>query len=323
MKKLPLVLSAATLVVGIVAAVLWKQLHAERENLAELRAQVTAMEGAPATFPAAAAQSTPAAVITAQGASVVASSSSSTATTAAAVDQDLRGDVGKGVADVMASQEGREMTRNLVRSALAQQLSDLAAELKLTPSETEKFIDLLAKQASDTTSDVFGMLGGAGAASADSQRKMVERQLENDREIARMLGDKYAAWQEYQGTITARQQVAQLRSLLGSGQDALSDAQSKPLITVLGAEQTRINKEEQNRLGAASRSAQNINVLEDQLKGMSAHNERLVNAASSHLTTSQLDRYKRMLGQQETMLRTIMGSMNGQGNAAGQGGTPR
>jgi hypothetical protein len=319
MKKLPLVLSAATLAVAIVAAVLWKQLHAERANLAELRSRVTAMEGAPATFPADVAQSTPAAVITNQGASVV---TPPAASTTAAVNEDLRLDVGKGVADVLASQEGREMTQNMVRSTLAQQFSDLAAELKLTPAEAEKFIDLLAKQASDTTGDVLGMLGGAGAASADSQRKMVERQLENDREIARTLGDKYPAWQEYQGIIAARQQVAQLRSLLGSGQDALSEAQSKPLITALGAEQTRINREEQSRLSTAARSAQNINVIEDQLKGMSAHNERLVNAAASHLSNSQLDRYKRMLGQQETMLRTIMGSMNGQG-AAAQGGTSR
>jgi hypothetical protein len=318
MKKLPLVLSAATLVVGIVAAVLWKQLHTERENLAELRSRMTAMESAPATFPADVTQSTPAAVTTTQGASVMTPPSGSTAS----VDEDLRGNVGKGVADVLASQEGREMARNLVRSTLAQQFSDLAAELKLTPAEAEKFMDLLAKQASETTGDVLGMLGGAGAASADSQRKMVERQLENDREIARALGNKYPAWQDYQGTIAARQQVAQLRSLLGSGQDALSEAQSKPLITALGAEQTRINQEEQSRLGTAARSAQNINVIEDQLKGMAAHNERLVNAAASHLTNSQLDRYKRMLAQQGTMLRTIMGSMNGQG-AAGPSGASR
>jgi hypothetical protein len=114
-----------------------------------------------------------------------------------------------------------------------------------------------------------------------------------------------------------------LRSLLGTGQDALTEAQSSPLIAAIGAERTRINKEEQARISATLRSSQNINVLEDQLKALSAQNERLVGAASPHLTNSQLDRYKRMLSQQESMVRAIMGSMNNSGNAAGPPGAQR
>ena len=60
-----------------------------------------------------------------------------------------------------------------------------------------------------------------------------------------------------------------------------------------------------------------------QLKTMAATNERLANAASPHLTSSQLDSYKRMLSQQETMLRAMGGARNNQRNAAGQAGAQR
>jgi hypothetical protein len=225
---------------------------------------------------------------------------------------------------VLSSPAASEMIRSQVRAALVQQFPDLAAELRLTPAETEKFMDLLARQASGMTGDALGMMtGGSGDAAQAAQRRMIEKQLASEREIANALGSRYPAWQDYQGTAAARQEVTQLRSLLGTGPDALTEAQTAPLVAAIGAERTRINKEEQNRMTAAVRSSQSLNLMEDQLKNMSSQNERLVGAATGHLSASQLDRYKRMLSQQETMLRTIMGSMNAGANAAGQAGAAR
>ncbi|MEO8313469.1 MAG: hypothetical protein ABI645_01630 [Pseudomonadota bacterium] len=322
MKKLAVVLSVATLVVGIFAGMLWKNLGAERAQLADLRSRVTEMEVAqPAvalampTSPAAAAIATPAST------NATAAPTSPAAAASPPSAERMQQGLAKGVAEVLNSQAGQDMVRNQVKTALAQQMPDLATELRLTPSEAEKFMDLLVNQALESAGDALGMMGGTAA--PDSMRKMAERQLTNEKEIVRTLGNKYPAWQEYQGTAAARQQVGQLRSLLGTGEDALTEAQSKPLIAALGVEQTRINKEDQNKRQIAARSSQPTNILEEQLKDMSAHNERLTNAASSHLTSTQLDRYKRQLAQQENMLRAIVGSMNGQGNAAGQGGAPR
>jgi hypothetical protein len=324
MKKLALALSAGTLTVGIVAGVLWKQLNTERDQLADLRTRVTEMENAQAAAAASAAQPPPAiAAAAAPGTAVAAPSSAPEAATSTNPGSPARG-VAQGLAAVMSSPEASDMIRGQVRAALAQQFPDLAAELRLSTAEAEKLMDLLARQATDLTGDVFGVMGGGNSAAAqESQRKMIEKQLANEKEIARTLGSRYPAWQEYQGTATARQQVSQLRALLGTGEDALSEAQSKPVIAALGTEQTRINKEEQDRMSSSARSSQNINVLEDQLKSMSAYNSRLVSAASSHLTSNQLDRYKRMLEQQEALLRTIVSSMNTQGNAATQTGAPR
>jgi len=312
MNKTVLTLSGAIVFVALTAAFLWKQLDAERGQLAGLRATVAELERsqqAPALpaapmDPAIAAPPVPG-VPAAAGAPAAGNDSS--ANPAARPQQIVRG-----LADVLSSPEGSDLIRNQVRAALAQQFPDLATELRLTPVEEEQFMDLLARQASGMTGDALGMIsGGSGEAAQENQRRMIEKQLAGEKEIARVLGSKYPAWQEYQGTAAARQQISQLRSLLGSGPDALGEAQAKPLIAALGVEQARINKEEQNRMSTALRSAQKINVLEDQLKSMSAHNERLVGTASSHLTSNQLDRYKRMLAQQENMVRAIIGSANG------------
>lgn len=321
MKKLVLGLSAGILTVGIVAGILWKQLDTERDRLADLRTRVTELEKTQASALAAAN------AVSATQAVAVADAAGASAPPPAApgANPGSRGQgMVRGLAEVLSSPEASDMMRNQVRAALAQQYPDLAAELRLNPAEAEKFMDLLAKQASSMTGDALGMLtGGSGDAAQASQRRMIEKQLASEKEIANALGSKYSAWQDYQGTAAARQEVSQLRSLLGTGQNALTEAQSRPLIDAIGAERTRINKEEQNRMSTALRSSQNLNLIEDQLKVMSSQNERLVNAATSHLSATQLDGYKRMLSQQEGMLRAIMGSMNTSGNAAGQAGAPR
>jgi hypothetical protein len=321
MKKLAIALSTGTLAAGIVAGLLWKQLVTEREQLAELRASVTAMEKAQGAALSSAHQAPPATVPASGQPATDAAPTPGAA--APGTNADSRGQgIVRGLAEAMASPEASDMIRGQVRAALTQQFPDLATELRLNPAESEKLMDLLTKQASSATSDALGMMSG-GPAAQDSQRKLVEKQLASEKEIASMLGNRYPAWQDYQGTALARQEISQLRSLLGTGPDALTEAQTKPLVAAIGAERTRINKEEQNRMSTALRSSQNINLLEDQLKNMPAQSERLVNAASSHLSGSQLDRYKRMLAQQENMLRAVMGTMGAGANAAGQAGAPR
>jgi hypothetical protein len=327
MKKPALALSAATLAIGIVATMLWQQLRTERAQLEDLRARITSLEsGAPAAGMASAAQASTSATaaLAASDASVAAATPAPEAASGQNPGARMQQGLAKGIADVLSSAEGNDMIRNQVRAALAQQYPDLAAELRMTPAEAEKFMDLLAKQASGMTGDALGMLtGGGGAAAQDAQRKMIEKQLESQKEISRFLGSKYPAWQEYQGTATARQQVSQLRALLGTGPDALSETQSRPLVAALGAEQARIAKEEEARMGTVLRSSQSVNMLQDQLDSLTKQNARLLSTASPHLNSNQLAGYKRMLTQQETMVRTILGASNSQGNAAAQGGAAR
>jgi hypothetical protein len=150
---------------------------------------------------------------------------------------------------------------------------------------------------------------------------MMEQQQASEAELQAMLGGRYPKWELYQGTIAARQQVTQLRAMLGSGDNALDEAHAKPLVAALGAETARINQGMRETMRTTTSGSQNV--LEEQLRYSAAQNDRLISVASPHLTGPQLDQYKRMLEQQEKLTRMMLGTMSGQGATRGQGGAPR
>ncbi|MEO6079044.1 MAG: hypothetical protein ABIQ86_04600 [Steroidobacteraceae bacterium] len=316
MKKLAMVIAAAILVLGIVALDLLRELHTEREQQAALQTRVTELEAAQKSTATPRTPSAPDRPIATQ--------TETPATPAAGPENGpsdrARSGTVAGITQMMASPEGQVLMRNQMRAQLAQQFPDLARELNLSQAEAEKFFDLLARQGTDSLGDAFGLMGGGDSkAMQESQRRMAERQLANEAELKAMLGGRYPQWQEYQGTIAARQQVSQLRAMLGSGDNALGEAQTKPLVAALGVETARINQEMRDKMVSASRNSQNV--LEEQLRYTSEQNHRLISVASRHLNAAQLDGYKRMLTQQENLARMMLGAMNGQGNASGRGGS--
>jgi hypothetical protein len=324
MKKLAMAFAGAILVSGIVALNLWRALHTERAQFAALQARVAELEtaaqqanaarsAAPATAPAVA--NSPAAATQPAAPATPATASGKAAT------ESVRSSVA-GVSAMMASPEFQGQMRNQVRSELERQFPDLAQELGLTPAEAEKFFDLLAKQAGATMGDTLGMLsGGNGAGTQEIQVRMMEQQQASEAELQAMLGGRYPKWELYQGTIAARQQVTQLRAMLGSGDNALDEAHAKPLVAALGAETARINQGMRETMRTTTSGSQNV--LEEQLRYSAAQNDRLISVASPHLTGPQLDSYKRMLEQQEKLTRMMLGTMSGQGATRGQGGAPR
>jgi hypothetical protein len=53
-------------------------------------------------------------------------------------------------------------------------------------------------------------------------------------------------------------------------------------------------------------------MVEDQLQRMTESNRRLVNVASAHLNSQQLEQNRRQLEQSTTAARSVVGFMNGQ-----------
>jgi hypothetical protein len=322
MKKLAMALAAAIFVGGIVALNMWRELRTEREQYAALQARVADLEAAQKPAPAPAAPATMAPNPAASVADATQPAAPTTPASRAAEGQAeiLRNSMA-GVGAMMASPEMQERVSNQLRAELEREFPDLAKELNLTPAEAQKFFDLLAKQAGSAMGDALGMMSGGDSASRQAlEVRIVEQQEASDAAISALLGSKYPKWEEYQGTVAARQQVTQLRAMLGSGDNALDEAHAKPLIAALGAETARINQGMRDATKAARGSQ---SVLEAQLQYSTAQNERLITAATPHLTGPQLDGFKRMLAQQEKLTRMMLGTMTGQGNARGQGGAPR
>jgi hypothetical protein len=214
------------------------------------------------------------------------------------------------VREMIASPEGREMTRSQLRMVLPVQYPDLGKALGLSPEEVEKFYDLLASQQMDLAVDQIDLLGGGAPDPADfqeAQRRSQAKQQANEAELSAMLGNKYPQWQEYQSTLTVRQQVSQLQAALSPAGSSLNDAQRQQLITALAAEQKRITQENNSSPATPGRTQQEM--MEQELQRLAETNRRLVDAASGHLNSQQLESYRRMLEQRERLQRTVMGAM--------------
>lgn len=321
MNKLTVAACAALLVVGIAAAHLWRELRDERAQTNLLQTRVIDLEASLAATRFALPVPPPAAETTAvvENAGATANDEPPAAPAAPVANRPVRAAVADVIQQTLATPAGRDMLRSLARNALPRQYPDLGKELGLTPEEVDEFFDLLTSQQLGLADDSLGLLAGGAAqdpaARQEAQRRLLEKQSANEAELAAKLGSKYPKWQEYQGTRATRQQVDRLRSTLATGNDALSEAQTQPLVTALAAEQARIDQETREWERTAARSSSNM--VEDQLQRMSENNQRLVNVASSHLNTRQLEQYRRMLDQNATMARSVAGMMGGQGAARG------
>lgn len=324
MKRLPLALAATALVIGVTALTLWRELDNSRKQLADLQTHLGKLKDLPsgAATPVVSAASAAGVVVAGSMPPVTAPASQAApaGATPAPGTADATRAATQAALTMMNSPEGKEMMRTQLRASLARQYPDLAAEMGFSPAEAENFLDQLAKLQSESVDSAMDLALGTTSPQAmqDVLRKSMEQEVASENAVAKLLGGKYRQWEDYQGTIAARQQVNQLRAMLAGGESPLTDAQMKPLTTTLGAEHTRANRD--NRTWLATQGSNSANVLEDQLRFATEHNQRLVSAAASHLSAPQLDRYKRMLAQEENMMRMMIGVMNGAGTSTPTGG---
>jgi hypothetical protein len=321
MKKLVAVLCIAVAGLGFAAIYLLQQLNDERRQNADLQARVTTLESAQQAAAATLANQPALAPAPAQQAVAPIPGSAAPPATPAATQRPNAGALAGVAKEVLGSPEGRAMVQPMLVAAIRQQYPDLGKELGLSKEEEDKLFDTMIKQQLDLSSESMNLLTGDNLtpeAMQEMERKAREKQQANQAELAAMLGSKYPKFEEYQGTMAARQQVSQLNNVLGASGGALSDTQSKQLIAALAAEQKRITQETNANPLPAGRTRQEM--LDQQLQRTADNNRRLADAASAYLTTSQLDSYRKMQEQQLALARRVIGAMGGQG-APGQAGS--
>lgn len=309
-------LGIATVAVVTLVVRLWPEVDRQRDANDELLARVAALESAqeavaPAGEPVRDAVSeAPAAAPAAAETRAAAALEKSSPSAANAARPAMAG-----VLEAMQSPQGQDFTRTMMRSLASQMYPDLAAELDLTDEEAEKLIDLLVKQQVDLSAESMAMMtGGAGdpAAMQAAQRKLVEKQEAQERELTAMLGSKYPKWEEYQGTAAARQQVVQLRGVLAGAGNPLSEAQEKSLVAAFAKEQSRIAREQREWMASPAALASS-NMMQESLKQAVEGQRRLLDIAAPILDAAQLAQFRRQVDQQASMMNAMMGVMSGQG----------
>lgn len=306
MKKLIVGLVVGVLALGTVAGRLWWKLREVSTQVSQLQARVNDLRLAQLAAPSAPDMPVPepVAVATSPAGEVAAAA----APAARPADKPANNALMDAVGATFATEEGRAMLLAQARMFLPRQYPGLAKELGLSAAEEEKLFDMLARHQTENSASALGM---ANAASMDresvqeQQRKAMERRQANQAELTAMLGDKLPQWDEYQKTLPVRRQVEQLQTALGD--NALSEAQTKPLIAALATERARIQEDRRNTPVPITGNPQER--AEAGLQREVEENRRLLNVATSYLNPAQIEGYQQMLQQQEEMARALMRSM--------------
>lgn len=318
MKKLVVALAGAVLFAAAFAAYSWLELRSGYEQGEELASRIAALEAQqvarpfvppapPPLSPAPAEAAAPAQVTTIPAAVPAPPAPRQEATGA--------GPASAPMADMVAQLMQGDQGRDLMRAMMAQMYPDLATELDLTPEEMRQFVDLMAQQQQDLGLESMGLMAGGPqdpAARQELQGKLVEKERAHEAELAALLGSKYPRWEEYQHTAAARQQVQQLRSALVSSDSPLTEAQSTRLVTAFAAEQKRLAQDERNFTNSAAALA-SPDMMQETMQRAVESQRRLVDVAAPHLSSAQLERFRRQVEQQVTVLNATMGLMGGQG----------
>lgn len=308
MKKIPVALAALVLVAGILGAYLWQDLREQRRVGGELAGRVAALESAPAPIapaPQAAAPEAPATAVVPQPAPA--------AVAAPPASRPAAREPGKAPAAAMLeAMTGTAQGQEFLRTMMAQMYPDVAEEVGLTAAETDKLFALISGQQGTMTADSIALMTGTAdaAATRELQRKVVEGQRAQERELQSLLGSRYSKWEEYQGVAAARQQVNQLRSTLATTGNPLSDAQVDSLVTAFAAQQARLAKEEREWANSAA-AIDSPNMMQETMQRTLQGQRKLLDVAAPHLDAAQLAQYRRQVEQQERVLEATMGFMGG------------
>ena len=363
MNKLTALLAVATVGLGSLSVHLLTELKSARTESASLQTRVAELERprppAPAAMPSAAAPGPVFTVVPAppppgNAARVAAPQARSADPNASVMPEFARRQMMDRSRKLMEDPEYRAAMRSQQKMMVAQQYPDLSVALNLSPDQADQLLELLADQQTrnmyerppfrtDGTPDENEM--------REWQRQAEQRQRQNQEEMRALLGDAgMEQWKDYQGTMGARQQVRQLRSVLDSSGLTLQQDQVQPLVNAIAAEQRSLSGMRGTPVMAAGiasgaaissvpggvvpgvgfqqRGPNQIStddravMMERSIERTEQYNQRLHDAATPYLSSQQLQRFDSMLKTQLDMQRAQVRMMRAQAEAEARGELP-
>lgn len=294
---------------GIVTVTLWRELHAERDVVASLQAQLAQATRTAGRAPApridatAAPAAAPAATIALQEKPAAAPEAATrtrapdAAQIAALTQQEL-----------LKDPEYRKAMAGMMRSTMEQSYPGLAEELGSDKEELDRLLDLVAEHQMAMTAQSQPFNAEMQRDQAALQQRMSEQQAlrrQQDEAIRALLGEaKFAKWQDYQQTRSPRMQASSYANNLAQAGLPLSGAQSKALTTVMIAEQ-RSMQQDLRTLSSRNATGQQSpeQVREAFMNRQLDSNRRILEAATPHLNAQQLAALRTQFEQQDAITR--------------------
>ena len=191
------------------------------------------------------------------------------------------------------------------RLEVERQYPDLATALNLQPNEANRLLDLLAKQVSsqeeyDQKRHHEGPMPDAAAVQARRQQDE-ERRRADEAERAALLGEaRLNELNQYLGSLGARAQARELRTMLADSDYPLRQDQVAPFVASLAAEQRRHEAERAKLYNAVpnpnrSNPEEVIRYMGQRMDLIEQSLQRRRAAASAYLDPEQQKRYGEML----------------------------
>jgi hypothetical protein len=283
MKAIIAILSVALVALGGSAIHLWRQLDANRQQVADLKARVdTAAASAPQAPAIAPSPSLP----PAEPAATVPTAAPAPDTDRKAMEERLR----SAMTAMQSSPEFRAQTKATMIRTISNQYPDVGKVLGLSRDEVDQLFDLLYQQAQPRTPDQ--------TSDAVSVARM--QQAAQD-ELVSLLGSKYAKWEEYKTEAPTRRHVNDLNAALDAAGTPLTEAQNNALIQALVAEERRNSQMPGDRP-----------IPGNYYRFTPEATRNLLNASSAYLTPQQMETYRQVLeraSNQETRSRNVMNGL--------------
>jgi hypothetical protein len=210
----------------------------------------------------------------------------------------------------------------------------LAADLKLSPEQADRLLDLLATQtleyqqfAMDLEQQLESRNGTFEApAMRERERLMAARQQEFETAREAMLGaDKYQEWRDYQNSREARAQMRELRGRLASGNSPLQDAQVDQLVSTIAGEQQRY--QEELRLAqqtvddaGAPGSVDRLEYLARRVELLEQSQRRTLDSVGAYMDSTQLQEFRNLLSAELQREKAQLRMMRARQNARARSG---
>ncbi len=195
--------------------------------------------------------------------------------------------------------EYRDLLRARHRLSLSSSHPDLPELLQISKEQAGQLLDLLADQQVREQAERQPMWPGHGDAAAVQAflERSLERQRAKEAELVALLGtSKFREWQEYEQSVMARIQVQQLKQILPA-EAALRADQLRPLVQAIARVQRQVFEERARDLapGRVSDEERHRRMQLSPLHPMSGMHQRIIDAAASILTPTQLEYFSSLL----------------------------
>lgn len=220
---------------------------------------------------------------------------------------------GNFLAKMMEDPDTKKLIREQQRMMLDQLYNPLIKQFGLTPEEATQFKDLLADNMMKGAEKATSLLsGGASTNRAEMLTALTAEQKGFEEQLRSFLGEtRYEQYQDYQQTVGERTQLNQFRQQFSGGETSITDAQSEQLLALMREEKKNLAAAGQLPPGAGNDPANMEAMLsgdgvEKLVEAQETVNQRVYERARGMLSEDQLGAFGKFQTNQLQMMRMGM-----------------